>query len=147
MNTMENQPPPLADWNLYSTDRAPRNAAEREGAGWARERLRNELHLLKTKLGNRSNASSEVEFHGARARLLGEEGRRFLNRMGEPDEADARRLSETLALALQASLMTRFAPPGMADAFCASRLEGDWGPAFGTLPRRAAFDPAGAVFG
>jgi putative acyl-CoA dehydrogenase len=30
---------------------------------------------LKPKLGNRSNASSEVEFHGARARLLGEEGR------------------------------------------------------------------------
>ncbi len=30
---------------------------------------------LKPKLGNRSNASSEVEFHGARARLVGEEGR------------------------------------------------------------------------
>jgi putative acyl-CoA dehydrogenase len=38
---------------------------------------RNELHIqrLKDKLGNRSNASSEVEFHGARARLLGEAGR------------------------------------------------------------------------
>ena len=30
---------------------------------------------LKDKLGNRSNASSEVEFHGAWARLVGEEGR------------------------------------------------------------------------
>jgi len=30
---------------------------------------------LKDKLGNRSNASSEVEFHGAWARALGEEGR------------------------------------------------------------------------
>ncbi|MCA8924984.1 MAG: isovaleryl-CoA dehydrogenase [Planctomycetes bacterium] len=30
---------------------------------------------LKSKLGNRSNASSEIEFHGARARLIGEEGR------------------------------------------------------------------------
>jgi putative acyl-CoA dehydrogenase len=30
---------------------------------------------LKDKLGNRSNASSEVEFEGARASLLGEEGR------------------------------------------------------------------------
>jgi hypothetical protein len=38
---------------------------------------RNRFHLqrLKEKLGNRSNASSEVEFHGAWARLLGEEGR------------------------------------------------------------------------
>ncbi|HVQ36324.1 MAG TPA: isovaleryl-CoA dehydrogenase [Pyrinomonadaceae bacterium] len=38
---------------------------------------RNGFHLqrLKDKLGNRSNASSEVEFHGARARMVGEEGR------------------------------------------------------------------------
>src|SRR5581483_8808321 len=38
---------------------------------------RNEFHIqrLKDKLGDRSNASSEVEFHGAWARLLGEPGR------------------------------------------------------------------------
>ncbi len=38
---------------------------------------RNHFHLqrLKDKLGNRSNASSEVEFDGAWARLVGEEGR------------------------------------------------------------------------
>jgi putative acyl-CoA dehydrogenase len=38
---------------------------------------RNRIHLqrLKEKLGNRSNASSEVEFRGAWARLVGEEGR------------------------------------------------------------------------
>jgi len=37
----------------------------------------NEFHIqrLKHKLGNRSNASSEVEFDGAWARLIGEEGR------------------------------------------------------------------------
>ncbi len=34
-----------------------------------------QLQRLKDKLGNRSNASSEVEFHGARARMVGEEGR------------------------------------------------------------------------
>jgi putative acyl-CoA dehydrogenase len=33
------------------------------------------LQRLKSKLGNRSNASSEVEFHGAYARAIGEEGR------------------------------------------------------------------------
>ena len=38
---------------------------------------RNRFHLqrLKDKLGNRSNASSEVEFDGAWARMVGEEGR------------------------------------------------------------------------
>src|SRR5690606_15837094 len=38
---------------------------------------RNGFHLqrLKDKLGNRSNASSEVEFRGAWARRIGEEGR------------------------------------------------------------------------
>jgi putative acyl-CoA dehydrogenase len=72
---------------------------------------------------------------------------RFLNRLGEPDEAVARRIAETLALALQASLMVRFAPPAIADAFCASRIAGDWGRAFGTLPQGVAFDPVDAVFG
>jgi putative acyl-CoA dehydrogenase len=38
---------------------------------------RNGFHIqrLKDKLGNRSNASSEVEFHGAWARMVGDEGR------------------------------------------------------------------------
>ena len=34
-----NQPPPFEGRNLYLADRALRSAAEREGAGWARERL------------------------------------------------------------------------------------------------------------
>jgi putative acyl-CoA dehydrogenase len=44
---------------------------------WLPDGTRNAFHLqrLKDKLGNRSNASSEVEFHGAWARLVGEEGR------------------------------------------------------------------------
>ncbi|AWK88113.1 isovaleryl-CoA dehydrogenase [Azospirillum thermophilum] len=46
----------------------------------------------------------------------------------------ARRLVERLALALQAGLLLRHAPPAVADAFCASRLGGDWGHLFGTLP-------------
>ncbi|MBI1777000.1 MAG: isovaleryl-CoA dehydrogenase [Proteobacteria bacterium] len=49
-------------------------------------------------------------------------------------EAGARRLTEGLALALQASLLVRFSAPAMADAFCAGRLEGHWSGAFGTLP-------------
>ena len=46
----------------------------------------------------------------------------------------ARRIAESMALVLQGSLLVRHAPDAIADAFCASRLGGDWGIAFGTLP-------------
>jgi putative acyl-CoA dehydrogenase len=49
-------------------------------------------------------------------------------------EGRARRLAERLALVLQGSLLVRYAPPEVADAFCAARLGGDGGAAFGTLP-------------
>ncbi|HET7200244.1 MAG TPA: acyl-CoA dehydrogenase family protein [Burkholderiales bacterium] len=52
-------------------------------------------------------------------------------------QAGARRIVESIAIALEASLMVRNASPEAADAFCASRLEGDWGRAFGTLPSAA----------
>jgi putative acyl-CoA dehydrogenase len=44
---------------------------------WTCDGERNAIHLLrlKDKLGNRSNASSEVEFVGAEGELIGEEGR------------------------------------------------------------------------
>jgi putative acyl-CoA dehydrogenase len=54
-------------------------------------------------------------------------------------ESRARRIVERLALALQGSLLVRGAPPAVADAFCASRLAGDWGHAFGTLPAATDF--------
>ncbi|HKO98079.1 MAG TPA: isovaleryl-CoA dehydrogenase [Pyrinomonadaceae bacterium] len=48
---------------------------------WRPDGSRNAFHIqrLKDKLGNRSNASSEVEFHGAAAWLIGEEGRGVAN--------------------------------------------------------------------
>jgi putative acyl-CoA dehydrogenase len=49
-------------------------------------------------------------------------------------EGQARRVVERMALVLQGSLLVRHAPAAVADAFCASRLGGDWGQAFGTLP-------------
>ena len=55
-------------------------------------------------------------------------------------ESGARRAAERLAVALQASLLIRFAPPAIAGAFCTSRLDGDWGRAFGTLPAGAGID-------
>ena len=44
-----------------------------------------------------------------------------------------------MALVLQGSLLVRFGDPAVADAFCASRLDGDWGRAFGTLPAGTDF--------
>jgi putative acyl-CoA dehydrogenase len=55
-------------------------------------------------------------------------------------EVRARRLVERLALGLQGSLLVRFGDAKVAEAFCASRLGGDWGQAFGTLPREVDFD-------
>ncbi|MFI1206795.1 acyl-CoA dehydrogenase family protein [Streptomyces sp. NPDC020802] len=52
-------------------------------------------------------------------------------------ETGARRLVELMALTLQGSLLVRHAPGAVADAFCATRLGGDWGHAFGTLPSSA----------
>lgn len=62
---------------------------------------------------------------------------RLRNRLSEASQTTARRLVEEMALTLQASLLVRYAPPTVADAFCATRLGGDWGYAFGTLPEGA----------
>ncbi|GIU93717.1 MAG: acyl-CoA dehydrogenase [Gaiellaceae bacterium] len=49
-------------------------------------------------------------------------------------EQRARRVVELAALCLQGSLLVRHAPPEVADAFCAARLGGEGGRAYGTLP-------------
>jgi putative acyl-CoA dehydrogenase len=63
---------------------------------------------------------------------------RLKERLGGAAESGARRLVELMALTLQASLLVRYAPAAVADAFCASRLGGDWGHSFGTLPAGVA---------
>jgi putative acyl-CoA dehydrogenase len=59
------------------------------------------------------------------------------------DQFMARRLVEDLALALQASLLIRHAPAYVADAYCATRLGGEGGRAYGTLP--AGVDAAAII--
>ncbi|KKK05140.1 acyl-CoA dehydrogenase family protein [Micromonospora sp. HK10] len=54
-------------------------------------------------------------------------------------ELRARRVVERLALVLQGALLVRYGHPAVADAFCASRLGGDHGQAFGTLPAGVDF--------
>ena len=46
----------------------------------------------------------------------------------------AHRVIEMMAFALQGSLLVRYSTPAVADAFCATRLDGDWSRALGTLP-------------
>jgi putative acyl-CoA dehydrogenase len=57
----------------------------------------------------------------------------------ETIETRARHLVERMALALQGSLLVRYGDEAVADAFCASRLAGDWGQALGTLPAGTDF--------
>jgi putative acyl-CoA dehydrogenase len=58
--------------------------------------------------------------------------------LAEPEalEERARRIAERAALCLQASLLVRHSPSEIADAFCAARLGGQGGRAYGTLPPR-----------
>jgi putative acyl-CoA dehydrogenase len=50
------------------------------------------------------------------------------------DESGARRLVERMCQVFAGSLLVRQAAPAIADAYCATRLGGDWGQAYGTLP-------------
>jgi putative acyl-CoA dehydrogenase len=72
---------------------------------------------------------------GSDARL-DEAVRSLRTTLGDPADAEARarRIVELMALTLQGALLVRHGHPAVADAFCASRLGGDWGRAFGTLP-------------
>lgn len=67
--------------------------------------------------------------------------RRVRAELADPDDVElrARRVVERLALVLQGALLVRHGHPAVADAFCASRLDGDHGQAYGTLPRGVDF--------
>ncbi|ORB27643.1 acyl-CoA dehydrogenase family protein [Mycolicibacterium parafortuitum] len=56
--------------------------------------------------------------------------------LGDPESIQyrARQVAEDISLALQGSLLVRHGHPAVAEAFLASRLGGQWGGAFGTLP-------------
>ncbi|HEX2074738.1 MAG TPA: acyl-CoA dehydrogenase family protein, partial [Geodermatophilus sp.] len=62
--------------------------------------------------------------------------KRLSAELGNPDQLPlrARRIAGLLALCLQGSLLLRYAPAAVSDAFCATRLGGDWGAVPGTLP-------------
>ncbi len=55
-------------------------------------------------------------------------------------EGQVRRVAEEMALVLQGSLVVRHGSPELADAFLATRIEGDWGATFGTIPGSVAIN-------
>ncbi len=76
-------------------------------------------------------ADADARLDAAVARVRG-----LLGQLSDPVRAQvlARRLAEQMTLVLEGALLVRHGDPAVADAFCASRLDGDWGHAFGTLP-------------
>jgi len=77
-------------------------------------------------------AGADDRFDAAVARLRAE--------LADPADLPlrARRVAGLLALCLQGSLLLQHAPGAVADAFCATRLAGDWGSVLGTLPAGTA---------
>jgi putative acyl-CoA dehydrogenase len=84
------------------------------------------LDALTSEIDRAAGADRRLDRHAARLK----EGLR-----GRGDlEAEARRIAEAVATALQGSLLVRHAPPPVADAFCATRLSEEGGRSYGTLP-------------
>ncbi|MFC9020505.1 DNA alkylation response protein, partial [Streptomyces albidoflavus] len=85
---------------------------------------------------------AEIEAASGADRRLDTAWRELQSRLTLTEDAElrARRVIERAALVLQASLLVRHAPTPVADAFCASRLAGDRGLAFGTLGPGTDFD-------
>jgi putative acyl-CoA dehydrogenase len=77
---------------------------------------------------------AELELAAGVDRRLDQAVGRLRKELSDPSEAKARQLAEAMALTLQGALLVRHGDPAVADAFAASRLAGDWGHAFGTLP-------------
>ena len=89
-------------------------------------------------LGRESQAAeaffAELELAAGADRRLDDAIARLRKDAAAPSEVIARRLAEDMAVTLQAALLVRFSVPAVADAFVATRLAGDGGRAYGTLP-------------
>ena len=95
---------------------------------------------LADELAQTRGASAMADAHTDRALALMDE----LAAHPSDGPGEARRLSEMLALALQASLMLRYAPTVAAEAFIAARLGPDRCAQYGVLPRGV---PASIILG
>jgi putative acyl-CoA dehydrogenase len=92
----------------------------------ALERTTNATEVLRRELADAKDARIKAIVERIEKRLAARD---------YADESQARALVRDLILALQASLLIRYAPSNVADAFCASRLNGEGATVFGLLPR------------
>ena len=99
------------------------------------------LRALHREAGTREAFLAELALSDGADPRLDAHVARLRGELADPTDAElrARRLVEAMALALQGSLVVRHAPPAVAEAFCAARLAGDHGHAFGTLPPHVDF--------
>ena len=93
--------------------------------------------LRECALASGADARFDAHLADVRARVEGlfaDDGRSVEERLYDAQFV-ARRIVEDLGVLLQASLLLRHSTPAVADAFCAARLGGEGGRAYGTLPR------------
>ena len=78
----------------------------------------------------------ELEESAGQDHRLGSHAERLRQDLADLDTIQyrARKVAEDICLALQGSLLVRHGHPAVAEAFLATRLDGQWGGAFGTLP-------------
>ncbi|HEY1698254.1 MAG TPA: acyl-CoA dehydrogenase family protein [Trebonia sp.] len=79
----------------------------------------------------------ELDLAAGADRRLDDAIARLRKDVADASEASARRIAESLAVTLQGALLVRHGDPAVADAFIATRLAGDRGRAYGTLPAGA----------
>lgn len=93
--------------------------------------------LRECALASGADARFDAALRDVRTRVEGlfaDDGRPVEQRLSDAQFV-ARAVVEDLGVLLQASLLLRHATPEVADAFCAARLGGGGGRAYGTLPR------------
>jgi putative acyl-CoA dehydrogenase len=95
-----------------------------------KEPLAKEVLVKEIRAGNGHNACFDRE------------AERLIIELSETSDMElrARALTERLAVILQASLLLRFGPPAVADAFCRTRLGSLWSGCYGVLPSDTDFD-------
>ena len=132
-------------WTVYATARRPESILPRlyreaplnsiwEGSGNV-----NALDVLRAMTRDPESLKaffSELDAARGADRRLDDAVTDLRRELAQTADADARarHLVERMALALQGSLLVRHGDPDVAEAFCASRLGGDGGRVFGTLP-------------
>jgi putative acyl-CoA dehydrogenase len=97
------------------------------------------LRILRKRPESLSAWLAEIE-PGLTEPRIAREAQRLQRDFGNTDlgEAQARSISERMAMLWQASLLVAHAPASVADAFVASRIDGRWGRTLGTLPAGTA---------